>query len=203
MKLSNDLVVIDLEVTKNQEYIIEIGAVYLDRKLNFVDTFETLVKPESQIEPEIEAITGITNQMVKEADTFNKASNRLETWVLKYSKRLKNVKLCAWGTYFDANVLRNCYKNYGIKFPFSGTWYDIKTIAALYYVLSGTKQEGLSVGNVAKDLNIIPDGAYHRALVDAKAEAQILQRTVGDLRNGFFLPPSKNYSEYKYIKISV
>ena len=65
MRLNNDLLVFDLEATSNQEnaderpavqtnnFIIEIGAAFLDRDLKLVDTFDRLVRPEEPITPPI------------------------------------------------------------------------------------------------------------------------------------------------------
>lgn len=204
MKLSNNLIVIDLETTGSHKFITEIGAVFLNKNLEIIDTFQILIKPEHPIEQEIESLTGITNDMVINAPLFPQAIKAFEEWVIKHSIRLKAVKLCAWGNYFDANVLRNLYKYYNMKYPFSGTWYDIKTIAAMWFMLSGRKQETLSVEKVINIMNIKLDaGRFHRADYDAMAEALILKVALGSLSNGFFLKSSSQLQNYTYLKINI
>jgi DNA polymerase III alpha subunit (gram-positive type) len=202
MKLTHDLIVIDLETTGTYEYIIEIGAVYLDSKLNMVDSFELLIKPEAIIEPEIELLTGITNSMVFNAALFSDAIGMFENWVEGFDK-FKNVRLCAWGNYFDANVFRSLYRKYNRKYPFSGTWYDIKTVVAMWHMLAGIKQDTMGVSGVVNTLGIkLPEGRFHRAGYDALAEALILKRCLRDFSEGFFLTSLLPHQKSTYIRIS-
>ena len=63
MRLNNELIVFDLEATSNQEdaaekpavqtnnFIIEIGAAFLDRDLKLVDTLEHLARTLTRFDP--------------------------------------------------------------------------------------------------------------------------------------------------------
>jgi DNA polymerase III epsilon subunit-like protein len=213
MKISTDLIIFDLEATSNQEtknhkpkiqtnnFIIEIGAVFLNRNLEVVDEFQHFVKPEEEITPFIEELTGISNDTVKDKDNWFDVSLKFEQWALKHTKNFKSVRLCAWGNYFDIPLLRKCYSYYDKPYPWSGTALDCKTISFLWCALSGRRTDKLSVEHLASLMNISPEGDFHRAIVDAQVQTKIVQRALHDLSSGFFLPNSDN-KHYDLIKIS-
>lgn len=202
MRLNNELIVFDLEATSNQEvaeerpavqtnnFIIEIGAAFLDRELKLVDTFERLVRPEEPITPFITQITSITPEMCAGQPLWKEVAPEFEAWAASHCKNIKTVRLAAWGTYFDIPLLRRTYERYDRPFPFSGTGVDAKSLALLWMALSGRRTDKLSVETVASAMGIQPDGRYHRALTDAVSEAKILQRIFADLEGGFFAPGS-------------
>lgn len=195
MKLNNDLLVIDLETTSSQDEngyqvnndIIQIGAVLLNRNLKTIGTFERLVKPREPVSEFIIKLTGITNEMVESAPSFVDVATDLELFVRSSVDNIKNVRICAWGTYFDMPILRRQYKEYKHYFPFSGTAFDIKTLAMLWMGLSNKRTDKLGVEHIANIMKIGASGNYHNAMVDAACEAEILQRIVSDLTNGVFL----------------
>ena len=84
MKLTQDLIVFDLETTaktngdgtQSNDNIIQLGAVYLKRidhkKYEIVDYFNELIKPKDEIiSPFITELTGISNEMVEDKDYFD------------------------------------------------------------------------------------------------------------------------------------
>src|SRR3989338_3865303 len=108
MRLNNELIVFDLEATSNQEtaderapvqtnnFIIEIGAAFLDRDLKLVDTFQRLVRPEEPITPFITEITKITPQMCEGQPLWKEIAPEFEAWVSHHCKNIKTVRLAAW-----------------------------------------------------------------------------------------------------------
>lgn len=108
------------------------------------------------------------------------------------------------GNYFDIPLLRKAYAHYGLPFPFSGTCFDVKTMAMTWMALSGRRTDKLGVETVASAMDIQPDGRYHRALTDAVSEAKILKRVFADLLGGFFAPgqPGKPHSYFRVEKQS-
>ena len=200
MRLNNELIVFDLEATSNQEdegerpavqtnnFIIEIGAAFLDRDLKLVDTFERLVRPEEPITPFITKITSITPEMCQGQPLWKEIAPAFEVWIKSHCDNIKRVRLAAWGTYFDMPLLRRTYARYERPFPFSGTCIDVKTLSLLWAALSGRRTDKLGVETVASAMGVQPEGRYHRALTDAVTEAKILQRIFADLEGGFFLP---------------
>jgi len=200
MRLNNELIVFDLEATSNQEdaaekpavqtnnFIIEIGAAFLDRDLKLVDTFEHLVRPEEPITPFITQITSITPEMCADQPLWKEVAPEFEAWIMRHCDNIKRVRLCAWGTYFDIPLLRRAYGRYERPFPFSGTCFDVKTFALMWTALSGRRTHKLGVETVASMMGVQPEGRYHRALTDAVTETKILQRVFADLEGGFFAP---------------
>lgn len=199
MKIIQDLVVLDLETTSSEDengfqkndWIIQIAAVYLKRddnnsSLTKVSEFNSLVKPKENISNFITDLTGISNEMVQDIDYFDLVGLNFLNWV-KSNGNIKNVRICAWGNYFDIPVLRKNYEHYKINYPFSGTAFDIKTYASLWVMLSGRRTDRLSVEHVCNIMGIIPKGKYHDALTDAHAEADILLKIFDDLSNGIFI----------------
>jgi DNA polymerase III epsilon subunit family exonuclease len=68
-------VIVDIETTglsKNRHHITEIAAVQFDGK-NIINTFQTLINPQTPIPAFITKLTGINNEMVKDAPTIKQA----------------------------------------------------------------------------------------------------------------------------------
>lgn len=209
LNLNTDLLVIDLEATAGKDekgnqtnnYIIDIGAVLLDRDLNVISTFESLVKPEEPISDFITELTKIDNSMVEKEDTFPGVAAKFHTWLENSLGRssFKKIRLCSWGTYFDIPLLRKVYQKYDLEFPFSGTAFDIKTMALMWHALSGRKTDRLQVSTVAKTMDIKAEGTFHRAITDAIVETKIMQRTMKDLQ-GFFIEGKRGPIHYSINK---
>jgi DNA polymerase III alpha subunit (gram-positive type) len=216
MKLTQDLIVFDLETTsktnedgtQSNDNIIQIGAVYLKRsdnkKYEIIDHFNELIKPKDEtISPFITELTGISNEMVEDKDYFDVAAFKFYDWVKK-NGNIKSTRLCAWGTYFDVPILRKHYQKHNINYPFSGTAYDVKTWACLWMMLSGRRADKLSVETVARIMAITPEGKYHNAHVDAQTTALIALRIFDDLNQGFFVDNDKNgkADQFKITKVN-
>lgn len=203
--LNTDLLVLDLEATagvdkdgnQTNNYIIDIGAVLLNRDLEIVSSFQSLVKPEEEISEFITNLTKIDNEMVENEELFPAVADKFHKWLEESLGRasFKKIRLCSWGTYFDIPLLRRVYEKYKLEFPFSGTAFDIKTMALMWHSLSGRKTDRLQVSTVAKSMDIQEDGTYHRAITDAIVETKILQRVFNDLQ-GFFVEGKKGPVHY-------
>jgi len=148
-KLHNPLVVLDLEATAGQDdrgrqtnnCIIDLGAVYLDEKLEIKGTFQSLVKPDEPITPFITKLTGITQEMVEGQPGFGAVGPAFARWVEGLAGNVKRVRLAAWGNYFDIPLLRKNYYDAGLDFPFPGTAIDVKTVAFLWLSHSGRRTD--------------------------------------------------------------
>jgi inhibitor of KinA sporulation pathway (predicted exonuclease) len=195
MKLNNELLIIDLETTSSQDEdgyqvnndIIQIGAVLLDRNLDEIDRFTSLVKPREPITEYITNLTGITQDQVDIAPDFLTVANNLIEWASSNVNNIKNIRICAWGTYFDVPILRRQFREYKVNYPFSGTAFDIKTLAMIWMSMSNRRTDKLSVEHVATTMGYQATGAYHDAMVDADMETAILKRIMNDFNSGVFL----------------
>lgn len=194
-KLHNPIVVLDLEATAGQDdrgrqtnnCIIDIGAVYLDERLEVKGTFQSLVKPTEPITPFITKLTGITPAMVEAESGFEVVGPAFVRWMEGLAGNLKKVRLAAWGNYFDIPLLRKNFYDAGLDFPFSGTALDVKTLAFLWLSQSGRRTDKISLEFFADHFGLKVDGTWHRALTDAQVTAGTLAAVWKDLE-GFFVP---------------
>ncbi|MGI5842379.1 MAG: PolC-type DNA polymerase III [Christensenellales bacterium] len=158
---NNTIVVFDVETTGLEpEFaeIIEIGAVkVVDGEL--VETFQTLVKPKKEIPDLITEITGINNEMVKDAPSIFEAM----TDFILFSK---GSLLSGYNVGFDMRFIQKAASDIG--FHFTNRVED-----TMYYARQSLTLGNYTLKNVAKALNISLKEA-HRALNDAIATARVL-----------------------------
>ncbi|HSH72547.1 MAG TPA: exonuclease domain-containing protein [Methylophilaceae bacterium] len=103
-----DLVFLDLETTGGtplHDRITEIALVRVE-KGEIVDRWQTLVNPEIPISPFITQLTGITNEMVKNAPTFKEVAPMLYNY-------LDGMVMAAHNVRFDHGFLKAEYKRIG------------------------------------------------------------------------------------------
>jgi DNA polymerase-3 subunit epsilon len=107
MSRHGKLVFIDLETTganPASDRITEIGVVEVDG--DKVTTWSTLVNPQISIPPYIQALTGISNDMVRDAPTFDAVAKEVLL-------RLDGGTFVAHNARFDYGFLRNAFKDLG------------------------------------------------------------------------------------------
>lgn len=159
--------VIDIETTGlDPEYdeIIEIGGLKVSNG-EIIDEFCSLVKPSCKIPEFIENLTGITNQMVKEAPSIKKVLPRFIDFI-------GDSILVAYNAHFDINFI---YDNYltmsGIQFR--NDFIDVLRISRRAYPeLSnhklGTLAEYLDVTNIPKHRSIADCYVCNEVLIKSK-----------------------------------
>jgi len=206
-KLHNPLVVIDLEATAGQDEagrqtnncVIDLGAVYLDERLEIAGTFDSLVKPTEPVTPFITKLTGISPAMLDGQPGFAEVGQRFSSWAGSLAGNLKKVRLAAWGNYFDIPLLRKNYYDAGLDFPFAGTALDVKTLAFLWLSQSGRRTDKIGLEFFAQHFGM-GEIRWHRALEDARVTALTLREIWKDLQ-GFFVPV-KEGEPYKLVRMS-
>ena len=105
--VDRDLVCVDLETTGGSpawHRIIEIGTVEIDRD-GAVREWSTLVNPGARIPREIEAFTGISNEMVATAPSFEEVHREL---LGRLAKRV----FVAHNARFDYGFLKNEFSDF-------------------------------------------------------------------------------------------
>ena len=138
--------VLDLETTgfsPRLEKITEIGVMkYQDGKV--IDKFSCFVNPEKSIPPRVVEVTGITDDMVRNAETIDKVFPKLLEFI-------KDSVLVAHNAEFDVGFLRHFAKELGYEFDF--TYLD--TLSLAYELFPEYKTYKL--GRIAKNLGIKVD----------------------------------------------
>ena len=164
--IGKTFVVLDIETTgvhyTEGDKITEIGAVRIvDGKI--VDKFQTLVNPGIKISQEITNLTGIDDEMVKDAPSFDKV-------VPDLFKYVDGAYIVAHNIDFDYKFIKFMSKESGYVFKNEG----IDTLAFSREVLKGMKNYKLNT--VCGHFGI--EFLHHRALSDAHATAKLLLELV-------------------------
>ncbi len=161
-----DFVVFDIETTgfsPTKNRIIEIGAVKI-KAGKIVDHFSSFVDPLVPIPFEIEKLTGITDDMVMEAE-------QIDVVLPQFLRFCEGCILVAHNARFDMSfIMENCDRQ-GISHDF--TYVDTVGIARIF--LKGQKKHTLDA--VAKALGVSLEN-HHRAVDDAQATAEIFVKLI-------------------------
>lgn len=156
-------VVVDLETTGRlspYHRITEIGAVKV-RSGKIIDRYQTLINPERTISREIQELTGITNEMVKNAPVFSEVADT-------FSEFCKDAVFVAHNVGFDYGFLQAEFERLEKKFvrPY------ICTKVSMRKYFPGLASYSLK--NLTSHFEI-PLLTHHRAMCDAEAAARLLQ----------------------------
>jgi len=168
MPLEAPLAIVDLETTGAHpgfDRITEIAVIEVDRG-EAAGTWSTLVDPEAPIPAAIQALTGITNEMVAGAPTFRALAEGL-------LERLQGRLLVAHNARFDYGFLRHEFERAGLKFQ-ARTLCTVKLSRRLYPAHARHNLDSL----IAR--HGLACGARHRALGDAEAVWQFLRIAAGE-----------------------
>ena len=157
-----DYVVVDIETTgawSSGDRITEIGAVKI-RNHQVVDEWHTLINPQRSIPTKIVELTGITNQMVRDAPVFREVADSFMAFMGDGIFVAHNVN-------FDYGFLSYEYERLERRFRFP----KLCTCAGMRRRYPGHKSYGL--GKLCEIYDIALDD-HHRALCDARAAARLL-----------------------------
>jgi DNA polymerase-3 subunit epsilon len=156
--------IVDIETTGGNasgSSITEIAIIIHDGT-TIIDRFETLVNPQKEIPLAIFALTGITNEMVRHAPTFDEISE-------KVLELLTDRIFVAHNVNFDYSFVRHQLENAGFKW----TAKKLCTVRAARKIRPGISS--YSLGNLCRSLEI-PLENRHRAGGDADATAILFTR---------------------------
>lgn len=198
--LDGEFIAFDLETTglsPNQDRITEIGAVRI-RNGEVTDRFDTFVDPERPIPEKITQLTGITDEMVKNAP------KEAEALAAFFAFCGADAVLVAHNADFDTSFLRMAAGRHGM--PFQNVYID--TVPMCRSLLKDLKNAKLDT--VAKYLKL-GNFNHHRACDDAEMLAlifiQLLERlredtgakTVADINTGLAGGDPKKMKMYHQI----
>ena len=169
--LDSDFVVFDIETTGldfKTNNVTEIGAVKVSGG-KIVDKWSTFVNPEMKIPENIQALTGISDEMVADAKPI--------TEILPEFKRFcEGCVLVAHNASFDIGFLKQKATEIGDTFNFP--YIDTLILArCMYPFLHNHKLDTLT-----KHLNVILEN-HHRAVDDAAATAEAFVKMIEQLKN--------------------
>lgn len=155
----DEYILLDLETTgysaKAMAKITEIGAIKV-KNGKIVEEFSTFVNPEVKISQKITDITGITNDMVKDAPTIDKV-------LPKFRKFIGNLLIVAHNAVFDWNrFLLPIFKDMCI-FPTNDV-IDTLDISKVTFPEKGFKH---NLADLCERLGIKVEG-HHRAINDVR-----------------------------------
>ena len=160
--LDGEFVCFDIETTGlkvEREAITEIGAVVL-KNGEITERFQTFVDPERHLTPEIVGLTGITDDMLRDAPKLKEA-------LTEFLKFVNGRPLAAHNAEFDIGFIRAGCKKVGL--PFSPTYVDSLILAQ--NLLPDLGKYKLDI--VADHLEL-PNFNHHRASDDAATVGYML-----------------------------
>ena len=158
--------IVDIETTGGNasgSRITEIAIIIHDGE-NILDRWETLVNPQKDIPPAIFALTGIDNEMVKNAPIFDDISE-------KVLEMLTDRIFVAHNVNFDYSFVRHELEKSGFKW----TARKLCTVRAARKIRPGLSS--YSLGKLCRSLDI-PLENQHRAGGDANATAILFSKLV-------------------------
>ena len=170
LPLDATYVAFDLETTGLQpesDVIIEIGAVKMSEGRE-ISRYQTFVNPRRTLERKIVDLTGITDEMLKDAPD-------IETVLPEFLEFIGDCPLVAHNAKFDTSFLQNACKR--LDLPYSYT--SVDTLSLSQQLLAHLQKHKLDV--VAKELKL-PTFNHHRAADDANICGLIYGKFIPDLK---------------------
>ncbi len=162
--LDQTFVVFDLETTGLSNYfdeIIEFGAVKIKNYAE-IDRLQMFIKPKKSIPHFIESKTNITNDMVKNAKTFEEVVDEILNWI-------SDSVLVAHNASFDYGFLNESLLKIGRK-PLQNTVIDTLDLARAMH----SDRRSYRLGNIARMYKITYDeDVAHRADYDAQVLSDV------------------------------
>ncbi len=155
--------IIDIETTglsPKSGKITEI-AIFVHDEKKVVDEFSTLINPEITIPYRITQMTGINNQMVKNAPKFYEVARKIV-------EMTEGTTIVAHNVNFDYNFIRQEFKELGYDFKRE----KMCTVRLSRKLLPGRRS--YSLGKLCEELNI-KNPHRHRAKGDATATVQLFE----------------------------
>ena len=165
--LDDEFVVFDIETTglsKERDRITEIGAVKVAEG-KITDNFSTFVNPQMPISEEITKLTGITNEMVADAEPIEKV-------LPKFMEFFGKSVLVAHNASFDTGFISKAMERLGMG-ELQNTYAD--TVEMAKSLLPNLKKYKLDIVCEALDIDL---RGHHRAVNDADATAKMFVKFV-------------------------
>lgn len=193
IELLQSVIVLDTETT-NLDYkraeVIEFGYVlYADGEWQMVNS---LHKPSSSIEPEISAVTNITDRMVADKVSFDEYYKEFDN-VLEAMGDNSEITLVAHNMQYDRGVFET---NYSDSLILNYPWLCTLRIAQrLFQEDESVKLFKLPYLRYRFDLDIPQDMPHHRACTDAYIAAKLFEYLVAVMVERNLLTPDEPFMD--------
>ena len=168
--LDSEYVVFDIETTglsKKHNKIIEIGAVKV-KDGEVIDTFSEFINPGVPIPYQIEQLTSINDDMVKDAPMY-------DVIVPRFVEFCGDDIVVAHNASFDTGFVRKNAEELGLKFD--NTVLDTMTLSHILLPELGK----FTLDRVCKELKVV-NAHHHRAIDDAEATAKVFFKLLDMLK---------------------
>lgn len=163
--------IVDVETTggrASRDKITEIGIVLYDGQ-EIIDTYQSLLNPQTYIPAGIVQLTGITQDMVKDAPLFHEVARDIVEFT-------EGAIFVAHNVRFDYGFLREEFKRLGYTYSRK----QLCTVRMSRKAFPGLPSYSLE--NLIRHFEI-PTDARHRALADAMATTTLLERILDREQN--------------------
>ena len=178
-RLPGPLLVLDVETTglDPAHYdICEIGAAVLTEHLEIIETFESLVQPQSSMrDPVAMGVHGIPEVLLQAAPSLKNVMLSFDRLVLKHH----HLTLAGWGVSFDESFLKTAYARVGTEYPLSYRKFDIKSAVQFYLAMQGKNSGWHGLGPALKAVGLTFEGREHSATADVINTVRLLRRCAG------------------------
>lgn len=156
---SNREIVTDRDGNKLYGEIIQVGAVKLSEKLEFIDEFKINVRPKYYkiIHRKVRQITGIGQEDLMRGTEFREALSQFRSWCGD------SFVFLTWGP-DDIRVLRRNIEMYGDDSSWIDTWFNLQ---AIYNMQTDSGDNQKSLATAMEHFEIVPSERFHDALNDA------------------------------------
>ncbi|SHK72606.1 3'-5' exonuclease [Hespellia stercorisuis] len=156
----------------SQHEVIEVGAVMLNKEHEIISRFDRMVRPKyGEINEFITDLTGITNEMVSGADTYEAVMDEFLEWVGEDC-----AKVYSWSNMDITQLQRESeqkkYSNMRLEHLYKN-WVDFQK---KFGQMLGVRQ-AISLDNAVNGAGILFEGREHCALADAENTARLFQLT--------------------------
>ena len=152
--------------------IIEVGIVVVENG-QIVEEFQSLLDPGKRLPYFITALTGITDQMLDKAPSFENIADELQDI-------FKDAVFVAHNVNFDYSFFKAEFDALGMPFNMP----KLCTVKLSRKAFPGHRSYGL--GNITRDLGIVNE-APHRALGDARATAILFNKCIDNLEESVWI----------------
>lgn len=174
--------IVDIETTganSSAHSITEIAIILHDTH-KVIDSFSTLINPETNVSPFVTRLTGITNEMLRDAPKFHEVAKQI--WNMT-----DEAVFVAHSVNFDYSFIHEEYKSLGADFRRK----KLCTVRLSRKIFPG--QKSYSLGSICANLGINIENR-HRAMGDAQATLKLFELCMQHDNDGIILQSLKKNS---------